>query len=122
MDCARLREGKELKAYSFTVSEPHYCAVARQAVFGQLESDDPTIIRVIDVVIDEGKATYVRGLAARTLSAVCLRVKDAKAKLLRSEKWGPLMDALLDVIGLCNQPKTRAQLTEVDRDRVRRNC
>jgi hypothetical protein len=91
-------------------------------VFGQLESDDPTIIRVIDVVIDEGKATYVRGLAARTLSAVCLRVKDAKAKLLRSEKWGPLMDALLDVIGLCNQPKTRAQLTEVDRDRVRRNC
>jgi hypothetical protein len=43
-------------------------------VYGQLDSDDGAIGRVMDVLTDEAQDFYTRGLAARTLGAVCLKV------------------------------------------------
>lgn len=63
-----------------------------------------------------------QGLILLTLILPCLKVRGAKAKMLRSERWGGLVDALLDVIGLCNSQRARRTLVETDRDRLRRNA
>lgn len=100
-------------------------SVSRSQVFfsKSFDSDDPAVARLMDLLEDEGRELYTRGLAARGLGGICLKVKGAKAKVLRSERWGVLVDALLDVIGLCNQAgKARRSLVEVDLQRVRTNC
>jgi len=92
-----------------------------QVIYGQLNPDDPVGIKVLEFLVDGSQDLYPRALAARVLSVICLKVRHAKAKLISSERWGQLVDTLLDLVGSCNEPRMRKLYTEGDRERIRRN-
>ena len=84
-----------------------------------MDSDDPGIIRIMDTMVDESQELFKRGLAARALGAVCMKVTGARAKVLTSERWAPLVDSLLDMVGACDK---QTSYVEADRNCIRRNA